>query len=362
MSEAKRAALVTGASLLMVGNIPPSEIPAETHERLRNLLASEKTTLFLLHPACLGDWIREPAVASLLPVRGVVAAPDPVDSPWTFRLPGGDAEAAGIPVYNLYRVEPSNPQAVKFSAVNPKHGKAPLLLNRDRVTCLMSPATWRWFLHPDRQVRFDAALFWSHLLERYSGLERRGIALHVEPADSIPFPPSRRIWRCVVDDSSGNTADSHSLFLMRERGKALAEEVVRFSPVAADGRSFQCRIGPESPGIHWFFAEKRDSGNRVLDRSPRVPIHIPDENRELLTLSDRTSFLERIAEYSGGRVWKVGEIDGLLRELAKPRLTLVGERRPVYDFPRESILTGIVLFLLFLEWFLRQAERRGEYR
>ena len=142
---------------------------------------------------------------------------------------------------------------------------------------------------------------------------------------------------------------------MHQLNAVNSREIRRF--VAERTGEFHCRYKLDSSGIFWFVAEKRDKNGQVLDQSNRFPIVIKENNRELTAISDKSRFLQQLADVTGGQVFSLVDTGKLLNILKKPQSILKIRKSHNHNYIFEALMILLAVFLMAVEWLLRKIEQ-----
>ncbi len=216
-----------------------------------------------------------------------------------------------------------------------------------RVLCLGVDQTGRWRAGPAGGA--DAARFWTALVRTAAGrdyaAESGGVAVGADPTAVAPGQPVR--VRLRLSGPDGLPPITPVACEARVLGPGGA--VVRAVPLRprAAGR-YEGAVAGLPAGAFTVEATAAGYAGR-----PRVPLDVrPSFDAELADLAGDDGFLRRLADATGGRSYRLDQLDALAARLATPSPE---PPRPVdlalWDGP---YLYAAVLGLLTAEWALRR--------
>ncbi len=264
-------------------------------------------------------------------------------------LQGG--RAALFPLSNIFRLTGLKPGAqVLAAARGPRGGSFPLLVvqrvGAGRTMVFASDSDWRWVMERRREgggLLFDH--LWSQAVRWLAGKEavfRSGgssLALVVDR----PVVTAGEKVRIRITGSDILSAEA----TLEGPGGA------RALPLEKRGGELLASLAPPLPGSYRVSArvERKGKKGRVKKELAARFLVEPDERETADTSLDR-SFLERIAQATGGKVFdaaSAGRIPGVLRKKLL-------EKRKVREYhPRSTPFVFLaVILLLGVEWWVRR--------
>ena len=249
--------------------------------------------------------------------------------------------AARPPLDGYQPLAPSRPDARPLVSVDGVPILAERQVGEGRALCLGSDQMWRWAAGPGGTR--DADRFWTSLIRTAAGdpyaIEQGGVGLDVNPIAPVPSQPVRVRLRRI---GAGPTLVPGHIRVLGRRGDVVRDVPFRWPPT---GRAELSLTG-------------LPAGDYVLETDaaaagPRLPLHVQASTEaELADLSGDDGFLRRLSDATGGRSYRLDQLDAAAAALTAPPAAVP---RPVelrlWDGP---YLYAAILGLLTAEWALRR--------
>lgn len=274
---------------------------------------------------------------------GQIAAPDSDTLAWE-RLP---------PLTVLHRIQRTKPGASTLL-----EGRAPDLaepltvlaeqrFGRGRALVLNAQNTWTWQMHQDMPLKDQThETLWRQLLRWLvrdvpDAVSVRADVEHPSPGEPVAISAE------VLDPAfhPRNDADVR-LVVNTPIGDRLALPMVWD---ASEDGVYRVELTPEHAGIYELIVEAR-TGDEAASARMHLPVGlmVPDHYGAEM----REDLLRRIADETGGRFYRAGEVGGLPEEIPISRSGVsVQERLALWDMP---IVFLLLIALLAFEWFYRR--------
>ncbi len=314
-----------------------------------------------------GGWAHTP-VARMLPVYlDGVPAGAPVENarfkltregwlePW-IRLRSGEPEEevrqkSMAPFYSVNPVGGVKPGASVLATVtDPKHGEVPAWVAQrygsGRAAAVTVGDLWRWaMLNPESHADFDKA--WRQLM--------RHLVVDVPDrteVQAVAEPDSRervKIQVRVRDGGFKPVEDATVLLAVDAPGGIHSQTAAE--PSTAEAGLFEADVASGSAGAYRVKVSVKDADGKMTGEPVTGWAENPLAN-ETASLVNNRALMERIAQWSGGRVLGLDDLPslaGLLSKVSAPVTEMRSE--PLWHSPW---LLALLVALLGTEWWLRR--------
>ena len=361
--------------LLILGSLPATALGDAQHQWLEDFVAHRGGSVLALagrEALAEGGWDVKP-VARALPValeRRAPEAPPAYRSGEYAAQPAQDAAGRGIanlggetaeerlanwrslpPLADHHRLGRAKPGATVVLEARDGSSGLPLLIvqpyGRGQSAVLATATTWRWQMRtPPTDQRH--ARFWRQLTRHLAASAPPRQRLAVESADGALHV------RVALKDARFDAIQGAEV---RARVTAPGGQAVDVPLLAAEDGTFAETVAAPAPGIYRVEVSPRASGRLAAPGSveagpgPRLA-RVGEESPEHFGAALNEALLARIAEATGGQVWRPDALDGLRDAIAFGAAGVRERHRlPLWNAPFFFLL---LVFLKCLEWLLRR--------
>lgn len=258
---------------------------------------------------------------------------------------------------NVARLKPFT-RVLAEGTIEGKQTKVPLLVvrrfGRGMVAAVNADGLWRWDFRPE--VREQGAVyqqFWVQLMQwcaTYSEFRPgQDFAVRLQDVASEPGQPVRAVvaWRGPA------SPEPKPVLKITRNGQRYGDAATTALPATEGGREWAAIVTPTEPGhyeIHVADSARPDKLEGQATLTIAAPIGEADDLRP-----DAES-LATLARTSGGKVWKLDELDALTSQLWNRETALV-TAKPRWEPLWPNGWVALLVSLAFgVEWWIRRRE------
>ena len=277
-------------------------------------------------------------------------------------LPAGDDRVWGtLPqlddLTNITRLKPFA-RTLADGTIDGKQTRVPLLvvrrLGRGMVAAVNADGLWRWDFRPE--VRENGAVyqqFWVQLMQwcaTYSEFRPgQDYAVRLHDSSSELGQPVRAViaWR------GPQSPEPKPVLKITRNGAPYADATTTALPASDGGREWAAVINPTEPGQYEI--RVADAG-RPGKLEGQALLDIPAPASESDDLRPDEQSLATLARESGGRTWKLDELDELAKQLWKKDTAIVVGKPQWAPLWPQGWVALLVAIAFGAEWWIRRRE------
>ncbi|MHB1225777.1 MAG: glutamine amidotransferase, partial [Gemmatimonadaceae bacterium] len=209
--------------------------------------------------------------------------------------------------------------------------------------------SWTWQMHADIAVDDQThERFWRQLL-RWLSSDVSPRATLLASAELVEAGGAPVALRAGVRDS-GYAGVNDATVSAVIRAPSGAEQTVRMAWTGDDDGDYRGAFSPSEDGAHDVRLVADAGGDRLEART--TVVRTSDGAAEFFDAGRREPLLRRLAEESGGRYYRLDDVDALAREIMYTDSgNTVVERKELWDMP---VVLLVLVGLLSAEWAYRR--------